>query len=118
MKLSKNASEWCWVMFKYEAVPTFCFICGLIGHSDIFCDKLFETQGDTIEKPHGTWMRADPKCRSYTMRSKWLRSGGATPVNDETEKGKDKSLAVNVEDIISAGIEVERPSVFEAYGAK
>ncbi|XP_074352931.1 uncharacterized protein LOC141692091 [Apium graveolens] len=122
MRLRKNATEWCWVRFKYEAVPTFCFICGLIGHSDRFCDKLFETQGDTVEKPYGTWMRADPKRRSYTMGSKWLRSGGTTPVIDEAEKGKDNSVAVNGADVISvsvkSGIEVELPTVTEVNGAK
>lgn len=64
--------------FKYEDVPTFGFICGLIGHSDA---KLFDVQGEDIEKPYGSWMRADPKRRSHTMGNKWLRSGGAFPVN-------------------------------------
>ena len=43
MKLKKNAEQWSWVNFKYEGAPTFCFICGLIGHSDKFCEQLFET---------------------------------------------------------------------------
>lgn len=54
MKLRKIVTEWCWVTFKYEAVPNLCFICGLIGHSDKFCAKLFEAQGDEIQKPYGS----------------------------------------------------------------
>ncbi|XP_074342621.1 uncharacterized protein LOC141680236 [Apium graveolens] len=42
MKLKKSEDNWCWVNFKYEAIPTFCFICGIIGHGEKFCDKLFE----------------------------------------------------------------------------
>lgn len=43
MKLKKNEDQCCWVNFKYEGAPIFCFICGMIGHSDKFCEKLFET---------------------------------------------------------------------------
>lgn len=96
MKLRKSATEWCWVTFKYEAVPMFCFICGLIGHSDKFCAKLFEAQGEEIEKPYGSWMRADPKRRSYTMGNKWLRPGGAIPANKVGEEEGDKSQPVKV----------------------
>lgn len=53
MKLRKNADLWCWVNFKYEGVPTFCFICGLIGHSDKLCEKLFETSEGIMKKPYG-----------------------------------------------------------------
>ncbi|KAK1362531.1 hypothetical protein POM88_047005 [Heracleum sosnowskyi] len=52
-----------------------------IDTSDKFCEKLFDAQGGEIAKPYGTWMRADPKRRSHTMGSKWLRSGGANLAN-------------------------------------
>lgn len=40
MKLRKSESNWCWVNFKYEGIPTFCFICGMAGHSDKLCKKI------------------------------------------------------------------------------
>lgn len=32
MKVRKAGNEWFWILFKYENVPTFCFICGILGH--------------------------------------------------------------------------------------
>ncbi|WOH12303.1 hypothetical protein DCAR_0831805 [Daucus carota subsp. sativus] len=90
MKLKKSESNWCWVNFKYESIPTFCFICGMVGHSDKFCAKLFDTPEDKIEKPFGTWMRAEPRRRMHTMGSKWLRPGGISPAKSTVEQGGDK----------------------------
>lgn len=75
MKLKRSDSNWCWVNFRYEAIPTFCFICGMVGHGVKFCDKLFDTPYDQIDKPFGVWMRAEPRRRSHTLGSKWLRPG-------------------------------------------
>lgn len=34
MKVRRTGSDWLWITLKYENVLTFCFICGLIGHSE------------------------------------------------------------------------------------
>ncbi|KAL8090281.1 hypothetical protein AgCh_039666 [Apium graveolens] len=86
MKLRKNADEWSWVNFKYEGAPTFCFIYGLIGHSDKFCEKLFEMPEEMIAKPFGSWMRAEPRRKNYTIGAKWLRPGGGSPAVKSGEK--------------------------------
>lgn len=39
MKLRKSLTNWCWVNFRYEGIPMFCFICGMVGHGEKFCDK-------------------------------------------------------------------------------
>lgn len=61
MKLKRKEGEWVWVTFKYEHAPTFCFICGIIGHSERFCPKLVQQVGDVTERMYGTWMRAAPR---------------------------------------------------------
>ncbi|XP_060965486.1 uncharacterized protein LOC133034418 [Cannabis sativa] len=74
MKLRKTGSEWFWANFKYEYVPTFCFICGIIGHTERFCPKLFSTL------PIGSPSRMVPsfvlpRRRNYQIGSRWLRDG-------------------------------------------
>lgn len=61
MKLRKSGGEWIWINFKYENVPMFCFICGIIRQSEKFCSKLFDTPENEIVKPYGAWMRAAPR---------------------------------------------------------
>ncbi|XP_019159927.1 PREDICTED: uncharacterized protein LOC109156530 [Ipomoea nil] len=39
MKLKKNDGAWAFVNFRYERLPTFCFLCGIIGHGDKLCPK-------------------------------------------------------------------------------
>lgn len=42
MKLKKAGGQWFWADFRYERLPNFCFICGILGHTDRFCQKHFE----------------------------------------------------------------------------
>lgn len=39
MKLRRSNDQWCWASFRYEGVPTFCFVCGMMGHSEKFCES-------------------------------------------------------------------------------
>uniref|UniRef100_A0A803PUD0 Reverse transcriptase domain-containing protein n=1 Tax=Cannabis sativa TaxID=3483 RepID=A0A803PUD0_CANSA len=75
MKLSKENGEWIWANFKYEHLPTFCFICGVIGHSERACLKRFEKPIDEIVKPYGIGMRAVMKKKNYLIGAQWLRTG-------------------------------------------
>uniref|UniRef100_A0A803NTB2 DUF4283 domain-containing protein n=1 Tax=Cannabis sativa TaxID=3483 RepID=A0A803NTB2_CANSA len=61
--------------FKYEDLPTFCLICGILGHSDRFCERLFDTPRDQIEKPYSLEMKAMPRWKNYAIGARWLRSG-------------------------------------------
>ncbi|KAL8090914.1 hypothetical protein AgCh_040108 [Apium graveolens] len=75
MKVRKSGNKWSWITLKYENVPTFCFICGVLGHSDKFCSKLFEVPENEISRPYGAWMRAPLRRAKMAIGSKWLRNG-------------------------------------------
>ncbi|XP_060972463.1 uncharacterized protein LOC133038358 [Cannabis sativa] len=83
MKLCKENGEWIWANFKYEHLPTFCFVCGIIGHSERSCPKRFEQSVEQLVKPYGAAMRADMRRKNYRVGSQWLRTdldGGAVVV--------------------------------------
>lgn len=75
MKVRKSGNDWFWIVFKYENVPTFCFICGIIGHSEKFCSRIFDTPEQEITKPYGAWMRAPFKKQTNMIGARWLRDG-------------------------------------------
>lgn len=74
MKIKKAGGSWSWIEFKYERLPTFCFICGVLGHADKFCPKLFEGIDKEAEKPYGPWLRAQGRRAQMTMGQRWLLS--------------------------------------------
>lgn len=79
MKLEKANGLSCHVHFRYEDLPTFCFICGLLGHSERFCHSLFTTPKDQIVKPYGLFLKAAPRRRHHTIGERWLRNEDGSP---------------------------------------
>ncbi|KAK6156010.1 hypothetical protein DH2020_010258 [Rehmannia glutinosa] len=89
MKLTKPNGEWVWINFKYERLPTFYFFCGFLGHSEKFCEKLFNDPTGNEERAYGSWLRAPSRKNHNTIGSQWLRSsipvknsGGRQGVDD------------------------------------
>lgn len=80
MKISRSKEQWYWANFKYERVPTFCFICGVIGHSEKFCHKLFDEPLETIAKPYGLFMKAPERRNNRQIGARWLRDNMAQPL--------------------------------------
>uniref|UniRef100_A0A803QQJ5 Reverse transcriptase n=1 Tax=Cannabis sativa TaxID=3483 RepID=A0A803QQJ5_CANSA len=99
MKLKRTDGEWLWTNFKYEFLPTFCFICGIIGHSERFCSRIYDTPLELIGKPYGLWMKAQPQRKNKLIGARWLRTGTAadSQFSDEGVNGSDEPLneAVN-----------------------
>lgn len=94
MKLRRAGGEWVWVDFKYERLPTFCFICGMLGHADRFCPKLFEGVSMESDKPYGGWMRATGRRSQVAVGEKWLiQEGKRRPETDSTERYEKDVLA-------------------------
>ncbi|XP_074352886.1 uncharacterized protein At4g02000-like [Apium graveolens] len=61
MRIKKAGDDWMWFQFKYERLPSFCFFCGLIGHTEKFCEALFDN-------PQGTEIRNYDGSLRATMR--------------------------------------------------
>uniref|UniRef100_A0A803PW73 Reverse transcriptase n=1 Tax=Cannabis sativa TaxID=3483 RepID=A0A803PW73_CANSA len=74
MTLEKKNGQTCTVQFKYTDLPTFCFICGKLGHSERFYDRLFDTLADLIHKMFDLSLKAAPRRRQHTIGLPWLRS--------------------------------------------
>lgn len=74
MKLKSKGGDWFWVDFKYERLPNFCFFCGILGHSDKLCPKLFEGMSMDLGKPFGAWLRATGRRALNPQENQWLIS--------------------------------------------
>lgn len=95
MKIRKTGADWFWVNFKYENVPTFCFICGHLGHSEKFCGKLFDIPEEEITKPYGVWMRAPLRKQTRLVGSRWLRNDTLSDQNTATNDAGNLRTTMN-----------------------
>lgn len=89
MKIKMAGEEWFWVNFKYENIPTFCFICDVVGHSEKFCSKLFELNDEEVVKPYGAFMRAPFRGHVKPIGAKWLKTemAGSSSTSETVNQG-------------------------------
>lgn len=52
-------------------MPTFCFICGKMGHAEKYCPQQFDINEETFVKPYGPELRAMGR-RSQPQSCRWL----------------------------------------------
>lgn len=77
MKLKREGGEWSRLNFKYERLSMFCFVCGLLGHSDRDCEVVYANSEKIVERAYGVWLRAPNKnVKIQNIGAKWLRNGG------------------------------------------
>ncbi|KAK6164114.1 hypothetical protein DH2020_000978 [Rehmannia glutinosa] len=89
MKLKNSGGEWVWIHFKYEKLPTFCFYCGFLGHSDKFCAKLFNSPSAPSDRVYGSWLRAPTRKQQSQVGGKWLRSSFPGNSSEQHDGGLD-----------------------------
>lgn len=67
MRLELKSGVKKWVDLKYERLGTFCYYCGIMGHSEKFCAKKIADKVSDNSLPYGPWLRAVPRARRFTM---------------------------------------------------
>lgn len=72
LKMKKAGGEPFWVDFKYERLANFCFLCGVIGHTEKFCHLLFDGVDEETERPFGSWLRASGRRPALNVGGQWL----------------------------------------------
>jgi 14-3-3 protein epsilon len=77
-KVKSIGGEWCTVNFKYEKLGMFCFICGIMGHSENKCEVRYAMENDNGVRGWSRELRAETKRQGGRPVSRWLReeSGG------------------------------------------
>lgn len=85
MKIKREGGSWSWINFKYERLGNFCFVCGLLGHTERECDIVYANPEKKVECAYGVWLRAPSRNVKNNTGARWLRNmeGG----NNRTEYG-------------------------------
>lgn len=72
LKIKREGDSWCWLNFKYERLGMFCFVCGIIGHTERDCNVVYANPEKMIEKAYGVWLRAPNKGAKSNPGARWL----------------------------------------------
>ena len=63
-----------WVSFKYERLPTFCFLCGILRHDERHCSG--NPNNFEAHRQYGDWLRANGGLKSGSEKPKVSSSDG------------------------------------------
>lgn len=91
MRIKKPRGDWMWIKFKYERLPSFYFYCGLIGHSEKFCETLYDEKGEVGVRKYDASLRASMKNHFSSKENQWIRNadGGKLIARKKDESGDD-----------------------------
>lgn len=89
-RISGEAKE---VVFKYERLGSFCYLCGFLGHVEALCDRLFTMANDDGRRAWGPQLRDEHGRATSDGGARWLR-----------EEIKGSWSAPNQEDICSKNL--------------
>lgn len=58
---------------KYEKLGDFCYVCGLLTHTERFCKRRLKNGSSFLVREWGRWLKAPPRQLAMQGRSRWLR---------------------------------------------
>jgi 14-3-3 protein epsilon len=68
-----NEGNYVHILFKYEKLGIFCYLCGLLGHTDKNCPKLFDMEHDDGVRGWGENLRPLVKRMGTSATNKYLK---------------------------------------------
>lgn len=74
MKIKREGGNWSWLNFKYERLGNFCFVCGILGHTERECNIVYANPNKVVERAYGGWLRAPNRNVKSNVGARWLRN--------------------------------------------
>ena len=88
-----------WVNFKYERLPSFCYVCGFLGHDEKHCPNL--PCNPDSPRQYGEWLRAIGNQKSSADRPKSSNSWSFEDEQSSRSSGRSASTMTNPSDSTS-----------------
>lgn len=126
-KIQIGKADPCWLPAAYERLPSFCYWCGLLGHTHKDCLKYqdMEDEGNVVpeaELPYGESLRASPWKKDMIMSENGAVNREALrkslfskpiPIRSETRPMKETKMGTEAEKNATASELSELLNVFE-----
>jgi hypothetical protein len=91
-RVKKKGEEAITVQLKYERLGIFCYYCGLLGHTEDGCNKLFSIDEDNGERQWGPTLRAEQRRRNHEGGGRWLRWEGQSSTWQTPNQERERSI--------------------------
>lgn len=100
-KLKLGNSRSAVVNFKYEKLRTFCFLCGMLDHTESRCEKLFNAVDRIVEKGWGPELKAPDRFGRVLDGDRWLKHNLDNLEGEEAETFGHETATENQENDVS-----------------